>query len=85
MKSENIRYLVEFNKTDIMVCQFNKDEIRSSFKRYLQLRRYHNMDITKDFNLRQYVKEYILSSIYGNIEWKTDDLVSLSKGGGWRI
>jgi hypothetical protein len=85
MKSENIRYLVEFNKTDIMYCQFSKEEIRKSFKRYLQLRRYHNMDITNDLNLRQYVKEYILSSIYGNIEWKTDDLLSLSKGGSWRI
>jgi hypothetical protein len=85
MKSKNIRYLVEFNKTDIMYCQFDKDEIRKSFKRYLKLRRSHNMDITKDFNLRQYVKEYILSSIYSNIEWKADDLVCWSKGGGIRI
>lgn len=85
MKSENIRYLIEFNKTDVMYCQFNKDEIRMSFKRYLELRRCHNMEISNDFNLRQYVKEYILSSIYSTLEWKADDLVYWSKSGGIRI
>lgn len=85
MKSENIRYLIEFNKTDVMYCQFNKDEIRMSFKRYLDLRRIHNMEISNDFNLRQYVKEYILSSIYSTLEWKADDLVCWSKSGGIRI
>lgn len=85
MKSENIRYLVEFNKTDVMYCQFHKDEIRHSYKRYLDLRRIHNMNINEDFTLRKYVKEYILSSIYSNIEWNADDLVCWSKSGGIRI
>lgn len=85
MKSENIRYQVVFNKTLMMSCQFNKDSIRRSYERYLKLRRYDEKDISKDLNLRQYVKEYILLSIYENIEWRADEYVSYSREGGIRI
>jgi hypothetical protein len=85
MKSKEISYKVEFNKTDVMYCQFNKDEIRQSYKRYLELRRIQNKEISNDLNLRKYVKEYILISIYSNIEWNADDFVCYSKSGGIRL
>jgi hypothetical protein len=85
MKSKEIYYNVKFNgNKNTIHCLFNKDDIRIGYKTYLNFISSFAPDVT-GMNLRDYVKQYIHSSVSEYLISDVDDLVLHSKPGGIMI
>lgn len=85
MKSKEISYKVKFNSDKKSIyCLFDKDDIRRGYKNYLSFVSTYR-PTEGGMNLRDYVKQYIHSSISEFLISDVDDLVLHSKPGGIRV